>query len=277
VIACTYICACDTAEVCEINETGDESAQPPEECGSCDDISCDNCAEQKEALPAEIGWTSELMIPMFDLCPETDIPQLLLRGVVATDENREDLTHLVTITDDGGFSAYFDQLMSIKSGDFDEDALIDFSSGEYAYAGEVVYAVTDPETDVETTSDPRNVYVTVMLSLRSSTAIPDWVRLNNAVNNISAVGITTVVIHPFGTTLTNTHGTLVANAGADRRLGSTYNLVIQDTDRTDLTPGTIRSATIASTVTLNAQQVPNAARGPGHAIPVQVRSLRMWT
>ena len=102
----------------------------------------------------------------------------------------------------------------------------------------------------------------------SGSTIPDWIRLNNAVNNISVLGIETVFIHPFGTILTASHGTLVANAGADRRLGNVYNLVIQDIDRTGLTDGTIVTKVIASTVTLNAQLVPNVARGPGHAIQI---------
>jgi len=100
------------------------------------------------------------------------------------------------------------------------------------------------------------------------TTIPDWVRLNRAVNNINALGIETVVIHPYGTILTDTHGTLVPDAGADRHLGSTYNLVIQDVDRTGLTDGTIRTEVIVSTVTLNAQLVPNTSKGPGHAIEI---------
>ena len=118
----------------------------------------------------------------------------LLEGVSAVDQDGENIN--VFVHDSGGFDI----------------------NAEWPYNGfTITYAAIHPVSEAFFTAQ-RTVYVTMAIVPLGTD--PDWLRLNNAVNDTSAPS--RIIIHPAGT-----------NGGVDWTAGDTFNLVIQDTDRPD--------------------------------------------
>ena len=111
-----------------------------------------------------ITFSGDLVIYMMDLYSETDINEILMSGVSATNELGEDITLAVEIKDDGGFAAYVtEHFYSNDPTEFDfETQVIYMVAGEYQG---VAY---------EFASEPRTLRVVNFIGISAASMPEQW-------------------------------------------------------------------------------------------------------
>jgi len=88
-------------------EPGDGGEKYPDDGDYPDDKENEPYEPDNKAEPSvTFEFYGDLIINMIELYADADIEAILLRGISAVTEDGEDVTHLITVEDDGGFAEY---------------------------------------------------------------------------------------------------------------------------------------------------------------------------
>ena len=243
-------CQCIEVCICEDPEQLPPSAQCEcekdciceQECGCEGECICDEALEEKEEPKPEVtfvfdgGLVTEIS-ELWDFENPDDLRAILLRGVRATNEDGEDVTHLITVIDDGGFAEHVQKALTppeppeqdraglMRGGMPDlegidryyawmagldepqpaQDSAVDDNPG-IAFDGQVIYAVTYPDSEEPFESEPRAVEI---MPMQAAIPVTTFGQLQNAIAGAGNGG-TAVIEIPAGTTI-NMDSTLLIN------------------------------------------------------------------
>ena len=264
-------------------EEKQETEEPEEQAEEEETEEPEEQAEEEEEAQHDItflfrGDLVTEISELWDFEYTDELEALLLRGVTAIDENGEDVTHLITVIDDGGFVAHVQQALSPPEQPEPSSASPDRSRSAaqedmdrydawkasleapqrqqpppaddtpgIAFEGEVVYAVMHPESEEQFVSEPRGLEI---MPLQAAVTVTTFADLQRAITNAGNGG-TAVIEIPAGTTINMTSTILINNRNITITGGGTLTV-----------DGSRRHFIVAQSFLSNASQETTIAAAP---------------